>query len=75
VSVRNVLKGTVARIVADDADTDLVYVDLGGALVLSRVTRAASHALALRAGMSVWVLVKSVSIRGHAFVSQSEAVV
>jgi molybdate transport system ATP-binding protein len=75
VSVRNILKGSIARIVADDADTDLVYVDLGGALVFSRVTRAASLALALRAGMTTWVLVKSVSIRGHAFVSQSGALV
>ncbi len=66
-SVRNVMTGTVARVVADDADTDLVYVDIGGALVLSRVTRAASTALNLRAGLAIWVLVKSVSIRGHAF--------
>lgn len=71
VSVRNILEGTVARIVADDADTDLVHIDLGGAAVLSRVTRAASTALLLQEGMTVWVLVKSVSIRGHAFVSPS----
>lgn len=67
-SVRNVLTGTVARIVEDDEDSDLVYVDVGGPCVLARVTRAASTALALRPGLSVWVLVKTVSIRGHAFV-------
>jgi molybdate transport system ATP-binding protein len=68
-SVRNVLTGTVVRLVADDDDTDLVYVDIGdGACVLSRVTRAASISLGLRPGMAVWVLVKTVSIRGHAFV-------
>lgn len=67
-SVRNVMNGIIARIVADDADTDLVYVDIGGPLVLSRVTRAASLSLGLRAGLPVWVLVKSVSIRGHAFI-------
>jgi molybdate transport system ATP-binding protein len=67
-SVRNVLTGTVARIVADDEDSDLVYVDVGGPCVLARVTRAASSALALRPGLPVWVLVKTVSIRGHAFV-------
>lgn len=67
-SVRNVLTGTVARIVADDEDTDLVYVDIGGAWVLARVTRAASLSLSLRAGLPVWVLAKAVSIRGHAFV-------
>jgi molybdate transport system ATP-binding protein len=71
-SVRNVLTGTVARIVADDEDTDLVYVDIGGASVLARVTRAASMALALRTGTPVWVLVKTVSIRGHAFLSHEE---
>ena len=71
-SVRNVLTGTVARIVADDEDTDLVYVDIGGASVLARVTRAASMSLALRTGTPVWVLVKTVSIRGHAFLSHEE---
>jgi molybdate transport system ATP-binding protein len=67
-SVRNVLTGTIARIIADDEDTDLVYVDIGGASVLSRVTRAASLSLGLRTGVPVWVLAKAVSIRGHAFV-------
>ncbi len=67
-SVRNVLTGSVARIVADDEDSDLVYVDVGGPCVLARLTRAASSALALRSGLPVWVLVKTVSIRGHAFV-------
>jgi len=66
-SVRTVLQGTVARIADDDPDTELVYVDLGGPFVVARVTRAASVALALRIGSPVWVLVKSVSIRGHAF--------
>jgi molybdate transport system ATP-binding protein len=72
-SVRNVLTGAIARIVADDDDTDLVYVDIGGASVLSRVTRAASTSLALRTGMPVWVLVKTVSIRGHAFMDAAPA--
>lgn len=67
-SVRNIMTGTIARIVPDDEDTELVYVDIGGASILSRVTRAASVALGLRAGLPVWALVKSVSIRGHAFV-------
>lgn len=67
-SVRNVLIGAISRIVEDDADTDLVYVDLGGAQVLARVTRAASVALSFRQGLRVWVLVKSVSIRGHSYV-------
>jgi molybdate transport system ATP-binding protein len=70
-SVRNIITGTIARIVPDDEDTQLVYVDIGGASILSRVTRAASIALELRAGLPVWALVKSVSIRGHAFVEGS----
>lgn len=66
-SVRNMLEGSIASISNDDADTDLVSVDVGGATVLSRVTRAALQSLALRPGMPIWVLVKAVSIRGHAF--------
>jgi molybdate transport system ATP-binding protein len=72
-SVRNVMTGSVVRVIADDADTDLVYVDIGGASVLSRVTRAASISLGLRVGLPVWVLVKSVSIRGHAFLEGRHA--
>lgn len=72
-SVRNVMTGTVARVVVDDEDTDLVYIDIGGASVLSRVTRAASMSLGLRVGLSVWALVKSVSIRGHAFLEAPHA--
>jgi molybdate transport system ATP-binding protein len=67
-SVRNILSGTIARIAGDDVDTDLVHVDIGGPRVLARVTRAASTALDLQQGRQVWVLVKAVSIRGHAFV-------
>ena len=70
-SVRNVMTGTIARIVPDEEDTDLVYVDIGGVSIISRVTRAASMSLSLRVGLPVWALVKSVSIRGHAFVEGS----
>lgn len=65
-SVRNALMGRVVRIVRDDAETDLVYVDVGGAQVLARITGAATAALGLCEGMGVWALVKAVSIRGHA---------
>ncbi len=66
-SVRNELRGVVVELVEDEADGVLVTVDVGGANVLSRVTRGAVAALGLRAGISVWVLVKAVSTRGHAF--------
>jgi molybdate transport system ATP-binding protein len=68
-SVRNRIQGTIARIVAEDQDTDLVDVDIGGQLILARLTRAASSSLALRSGQPVWVLMKAVSIRGHAFLA------
>lgn len=72
-SVRNILAGRITSIASDDADTDMVHVDIGGAVVLARVTQAASRALALRAGMQIWVLVKAVSIRGHAFLAPDGA--
>jgi molybdate transport system ATP-binding protein len=68
-SVRNMLAGTITNIVADDADTDMVHVDIGGGQVLARVTRGAMISLALRTGMPIWVLIKAVSIRGHAFLA------
>jgi len=66
-SVRNQLRGAITSVVNDEDDARLVTVDVGGATVLSRVTRSAVEALGLRNGMSVWVLVKAVSTRGHAY--------
>jgi molybdate transport system ATP-binding protein len=66
-SVRNELRGVVVDLANDEDEAVLVTVDVGGAQVLSRVTRSAVGALGLRAGMAVWVLVKAVSTRGHAF--------
>ena len=66
-SVRNQFRGTITSIVDDEDDTRLITVDVGGATVLSRVTRSAVEALGLRNGSSIWVLVKAVSTRGHAF--------
>ena len=65
-SVRNVLKGTVASITADDASSDLIGIDIGGAGIVSRITRAATRELELKPGMPVWALVKSVSLRRQA---------
>ena len=66
-SVRNVLEGTVVGVTADDQQSMLVKVDVGGPVVLSRVTREAAEELELRESMRIWVLVKAVSTRGHAF--------
>jgi len=66
-SVRNALLGTVTEIVPDDAASVLVKVDVGGPIVLARITAGARQALRLAPGDAVWVLVKAVSTRGHAF--------
>jgi molybdate transport system ATP-binding protein len=65
-SVRNALLGTVAEIVPDEASV-LVKVDVGGPLLLARITENARQALKLQPGDAVWALVKAVSTRGHAF--------
>jgi molybdate transport system ATP-binding protein len=66
-SVRNELLGRVVEVSEDEEDALLVKVDVGGAVVLSRVTASAVSELGLREGVEVWVLVKAVSTRGHAF--------
>jgi len=65
-SVRNSLAGVIVAVI-DDADSDLVAVDIGGAQVLARVTKAATRELGLAPGLAAWALVKSVSLRGHSF--------
>ncbi|HVW69438.1 MAG TPA: ATP-binding cassette domain-containing protein [Steroidobacteraceae bacterium] len=66
-SVRNELEGVVADLSPDDYEAVLVKVDIGGAMVLSRITQEAATELQLRPGSRVWALVKAVSTRGHAF--------
>jgi molybdate transport system ATP-binding protein len=66
-SVRNALAGTVRDIRVDDYGAVLVSVDIGGPIVLARITQNALQALGLRPGDAVWTLVKAVSTRGHAF--------
>jgi molybdate transport system ATP-binding protein len=66
-SVRNALASTVISIADDAHDAVLVRLDVGGAIVLARITADARRALNLRPGDAVWTLVKAVSTRGHAF--------
>lgn len=66
-SVRNELRGIVVGVEDDDGHAVLVTVDVGGINVLSRVTHGAAQDLNLRVGTEVWVLVKAVSTKGHAF--------
>jgi molybdate transport system ATP-binding protein len=64
-SVRNQLRGTVRSITASGSG-DLLEVDVGGVVLLSRITGAATRELGLVAGALVWVLVKAVSVSAHA---------
>jgi molybdate transport system ATP-binding protein len=66
-SVRNALASTVVAISDDDYGAALVRCDVGGAIVLARITQSARRALNLRPGDAVWTLVKAVSTRGHTF--------
>ena len=66
-SVRNALASTVIAIADDEFGGVLVKLDVGGAVVLARITHAAREALNLQPGDAAWTLVKAVSTRGHAF--------
>jgi molybdate transport system ATP-binding protein len=66
-SVRNVLAGRIAELTDDPSGAVLVRCDVGGVMVLARITRDARGALDLRPGMSVWVLVKAVSLGARAY--------
>jgi molybdate transport system ATP-binding protein len=64
-SVRNSLRGVVTAVVDDDVDSDLIAIDIGGTIIMARVTKAATRELGLAPGLAVWALVKTVSLRPH----------
>jgi molybdate transport system ATP-binding protein len=66
-SVRNVLEGTLVSLVPDLDQTQVVEIDIGGPRLVAQITSNASAELALSAGRRVWVLVKTVSLRGHVY--------
>jgi len=66
-SVRNCLEGTIVRLAPDAARTHLVEIDIGGPRLIAQVTTSASAELDLRVGRRLWVLVKTVSLRGHVY--------
>ncbi|HEY1900143.1 MAG TPA: molybdenum ABC transporter ATP-binding protein [Steroidobacteraceae bacterium] len=66
-SVRNTLAGSITRMEPDGERAWLVFTNAGGATLMVRVTDAARIALGLGVGQRVWVLIKSVSLRGHVF--------
>ena len=62
ISIRNILKGNVEAIVEEPGSAFAeTLVELGGAKVRARITRAAVHDLELRVGAPVYVLIKSVA--------------
>src|SRR5450631_104476 len=69
-SVRNSLAGIVTSIHGDVDDSDLITIDIGAEEIMARVTKAATRELSLRPGIEAWALVKSVSLRGHAFAAR-----
>jgi molybdate transport system ATP-binding protein len=66
-SVRNILAGVITAVTSDDADSDLIAIDIGATLIMARVTKAATRELGLAAGLPAWALVKAVSLRSHSF--------
>lgn len=70
-SVRNVLQGTVCQVADDTGGSDLITIDIGGALIMARITHAATRELSLAPGRHAWALVKTVSLRGHVTRSSS----
>lgn len=69
-SVRNSLQGVITHVAEDGPHARLVNVDVGGVELIARVTRAAAEELQLREQLSLWVLVKAVTLRGHVFHTQ-----
>jgi molybdate transport system ATP-binding protein len=65
-SVRNILKGTVAEIREDPATAYAeTLVDIGGARLRARITRAAVADLELAVGKPVYALIKSVTFESR----------
>jgi molybdate transport system ATP-binding protein len=64
-SVRNSLAGTVTTVTGDDANSDLIGIDIGGAEIMARITKAATCDLSIAPGLHVWALVKAASLRGR----------
>ncbi|MCL4778161.1 MAG: molybdenum ABC transporter ATP-binding protein [Gammaproteobacteria bacterium] len=65
-SVRNALAGTVTAVDVESPHSRLVSLDVGGVIVLARVTALAAAELGLAPGMPAWALVKAVSLRACA---------
>ncbi len=65
-SVRNQLQGVITDIKAESSHNVMVSLDIGGDALLARITTLAALDLQLRIGQHLWILIKAVSLRGHA---------
>lgn len=71
VSIRNVLPARVLDIQAGNASAFAeVLLDLQGAHLRARLTRASIHDLQLQEGMAVWALIKSIALDGQPLASE-----
>lgn len=72
ISIRNILAGTVAEIV-EEPDTAFAetLVDVGGARIRSRVTRASVADLGLAIGKPVYALVKSITFERRNLITRA----
>ncbi len=68
-SVRNMLQGVITRLTPDDRHATLVTVDVGGPMLIARITTSAADEMKLHDGLYIWILVKAVTLRGHVFAS------
>jgi molybdate transport system ATP-binding protein len=63
VSILNLLPGTVTAIAAGGHPAArLAQIDIGGTLLLARLTARSVHALDLQPGKPVWTQIKSVAV-------------
>jgi molybdate transport system ATP-binding protein len=62
ISILNVLPGTVIALGAESGASLDVSVELGGTMLISRITRKSAQALGLAPGTKVFALLKSVSL-------------
>lgn len=72
-SVRNCLEGSLVSLRPDAGRTYLGEIDVGGPRLICQVTASATAELDLAVGRRVWVLVKTVSLRGHVYRASPEA--
>jgi molybdate transport system ATP-binding protein len=64
-SVRNRLAGVVTTVAHDDANSDLIGIDIGGTEIMARIMASATRELSITPGLPVWALVKAATLRAR----------